>query len=122
MDAAVAGLIGAAIGAVAGMAGTLITNYLQAKQEHAKWIRDKRVEAYSNAIRYLVRALNKRSSLSIEGGTFTSVMGKDVIKEWFDELSEILVWLTRISHKAKKNGVNKLRECNYHKASSGLIK
>jgi len=30
--------------------------------------------------------------------------------------------LSRISHKAKKNGVNKLRECNYHKASSGLIK
>ena len=36
MDATVAGLIGAAIGAVAGIAGTLITNYLQAKQEPCK--------------------------------------------------------------------------------------
>jgi hypothetical protein len=36
MDAAIAGLIGAAIGAVAGMAGTLIAAYLQAKQEHTR--------------------------------------------------------------------------------------
>jgi hypothetical protein len=28
--------------------------------------------------------------------------------------------LTRISHKQKKDGVNKLRECNYHKTFSGL--
>ena len=74
MDAAVAGLIGAAIGAIAGMTGTLITAYLQAKQEHMKWMRDKRVEAYSNTIRYLVRALNKRSILTFEGGTPTNVM------------------------------------------------
>jgi hypothetical protein len=103
MDAAIAGLIGAAIGAVAGMAGTLITTYLQAKQEHARWIRDKRVEAYSNTIMYLIRALNKRSSLSIDGGTLTSVIGKDVIKEWFDDLSEILVWLSAVSIYCSKN-------------------
>ena len=29
--------------------------------------------------------------------------------------------LTRISHKGIKSGVNKLRECNYDKASSRLI-
>jgi predicted transcriptional regulator len=103
MDAAIAGLIGAAIGAVAGMAGTLVTTYLQAKQEHAKWIRDKRVEAYSNTIRYLVRALNKRSRFAIEGGTFTSVMGEDVMKEWFDDLSEILAWLSAVSIYCSKN-------------------
>jgi gas vesicle protein len=97
MDAAVAGLIGAAIGAIAGMTGTLITAYFQAKQEHRKWMRDKRVEAYSNTIRYLVRALNKRSILTFEGGTLTSVIGKDVIKEWFDDLSEVLVWLSAVS-------------------------
>ena len=108
MDAAIAGLIGAAIGAVAGMAGTLITTYLQARQEHAKWIRDKRVEAYSNTIRYLIRALNKRSSLSLEGGTVTSVMGKDVIKEWFDDLSEILVWLSAASIYCSKNQQSKI--------------
>jgi hypothetical protein len=108
MDAAIAGLIGAAIGAVAGMAGTLITTYLQARQEHAKWIRDERVEAYSNTIRYLIRALNKRSSLSLEGGTVTSVMGKDVIKEWFDDLSEILVWLSAASIYCSKNQQSKI--------------
>lgn len=46
MDSAVAGLIGAGIGASAGIAGTLITTYLQAKQERLKWLRDKRVESY----------------------------------------------------------------------------
>jgi hypothetical protein len=110
MDAAIAGLIGAAIGAVAGMAGTLITTYLQAKQEHAKWIRDKRVEAYSNTIRYLVRALNKRSSLAIKGDTFTSVMGEDVTKEWFDDLSEILVWLSAVSIYCSKNQQSKIAD------------
>jgi hypothetical protein len=108
MDAAIAGLVGAAIGAVAGMAGTLITSYLQAKQEHTKWIRDKRVEAYSNTIRYLVRALNKRSSLSLESGAIISVMGKDVIKEWFDDLSEILVWLSAVSIYCSKSQQSKI--------------
>lgn len=103
MDSGVAGLIGADIGAVAGIAGTLITNHLQAKQERLKWLRDKRVEAYSNTIRYLTRALNKRSSISIETGTLVTIMGQDVIKEWFDDLSEALVWLSSLSIYCSEN-------------------
>jgi hypothetical protein len=97
MDSGVAGLIGAGTGALAGIAGTLITNHLQARQERLKWLRDRRVESYSNAIRYLTRTLNKRSSLSIENGSVITVMGKDVVKEWFDDLSEALVWLSSLS-------------------------
>lgn len=108
MDAAIAGLIGAAIGAVAGMAGTLITTYIQARQEHTKWIRDKRVEAYSSTIRYLIKALNKRSNLSLKGGTAMSAMGEDVIKEWFDDLSEILVWLSAVSMYCSKSQQSKI--------------
>ncbi len=103
MDSAVAGLIGAGIGAVAGIAGTLITTYLQAKQERLKWLRDKRVESYSNTIRYLTRALNKRSSISIESGTLVTIMGQDVVKEWFDDLSEALVWLSSLSIYCSEN-------------------
>jgi hypothetical protein len=103
MDSAVAGLIGAGIGAVAGIAGTLITTYLQAKQERLKWLRDKRVESYSNTIRYLTRALNKRSSISIESGTLVTIMGQDVVKEWFDDLSESLVWLSSLSIYCSEN-------------------
>lgn len=103
MDSAVAGLIGAGIGAVAGIAGTLITTYLQAKQERLKWLRDKRIESYSNTIRYLTRALNKRSSISIESGTLVTIMGQDVVKEWFDDLSEALVWLSSLSIYCSEN-------------------
>ena len=103
MDSAVAGLIGAGIGASAGIAGTLISTYLQMKQERLKWLRDKRVESYSNTIRYLTRVLNKRSSISIESGNPVTVMGQDVIKEWFDDLSESLVWLASLSIYCSEN-------------------
>ncbi len=94
MDSGIAGLIGAGIGALAGIARTLITNHLQAKQERLKWLRDRHVESYSNSIRYLTRTLNKRSSLDAEG---RSVIGKEIVKEWFDDLSEALVWLSSLS-------------------------
>lgn len=97
MDAALAGLIGAGIGAFAGIVGTFVTNYLQASQEHKKWIRDKRVESYSNSIRYLLRVINKRSQISIEGGRLITIMGKDVQKEWFDDLNEAVAWLSSLS-------------------------
>jgi hypothetical protein len=97
MDSAVAGLIGAGIGAMAGVAGTLITNYSQAKQERLKWLRDKRVESYANTIKYLTRVLNKRSEISIENGFLVTVMGKDITKEWFDDLSEALAWFSSLS-------------------------
>ena len=103
MDSAVAGLIGAGIGASAGIAGNLISTYLQTKQERLKWLRDRRVKSYSNTIRYLTRALNKRSSISIESSTPVTIMGQDVIKEWFDDLSESLVWLSSLSIYCSKN-------------------
>lgn len=103
MDSAVAGLIGAVIGASAGKTGTLISTYIQTKQERLEWLRDKRVESYSNTIRYLTRALNKRSIISIESGTPMTVMGQDIIKEWFDDLSESLVWLSSLSIYCSEN-------------------
>lgn len=103
MDSAVAGLIGAVIGASAGITGTLISTYIQTKQERLEWLRDKRVESYSNTIRYLTRALNKRSIISIESGTPMTVMGQDITKEWFDDLSESLVWLSSLSIYCSEN-------------------
>lgn len=69
----------------------MITHSLQSKIYREKWVRDKRVEAYSNTIRYLVRVLNKRSMITSEGQT---VLGKDAMREWFDEISEVRAWLT----------------------------
>jgi hypothetical protein len=65
----------------------------------------------------LVRALNKQSSLSIEGGTLTSAMGKDEIKEWFDELSEILVWLSSVSMDFSKSQQSKIGRGKYYCSS-----
>ena len=100
MDSAVAGLIGAAIGALAGLLGSVFTTYFQTTQEHQKWLRDKRVESYSNTIRYLTRLLNKRSAIMAEGGAY---IGEEIIKEWFDDLSEALVWLSSLSIYCSKN-------------------
>jgi hypothetical protein len=65
MDAAIAGLIGAFIGALAGIVGAFVTQYLQARTAARNWLRDKRVEAYSNALRYLLRTQNIRSQLQM---------------------------------------------------------
>lgn len=93
MDAALAGLIGAGIGALAGIAGAMLTYVLQTRLEREKWLRDRRVEVYTNAIRYLIRISNKRSILTAEGVT---VLGQDAMKEWFDEISEARSWLTSL--------------------------
>jgi hypothetical protein len=93
MDAATAGLLGAVIGAVAGVGGSLITHGLQARLARENWLRDKRVETYTNAVRYLIRVSNKRSSITASGQT---VLGKDAIKEWFDDISEVRSWMTSL--------------------------
>jgi hypothetical protein len=37
-------------------------------------------------------------------------MGEDVIKEWFDDLSEILVWLSAVSIYCSKNQQSKIAD------------
>jgi hypothetical protein len=93
MDSAVAGLFGAGIGALAGIAGAVMTHSLQTRLERQKWLRDRRVEAYTSAIRFLIRISNKRSQITAEGVT---VLGQDVMKEWFDDISEARSWLTSL--------------------------
>jgi hypothetical protein len=94
MDSTVAGLIGAAIGALAAIASALATSMLQERQERKKWQRDKKQEAYANSLRYILRALNKRSKIDMEQG---AILGEDGIKEWFDDISEVQIWLTTLS-------------------------
>jgi hypothetical protein len=94
MDSTVAGLIGAAIGALAAIASAFVTSTLQARQEHRTWLRDRKQEAYANSVRYILRVLNKRSKVTAEGMTF---LGQDVMKEWFDDMSEAEIWLTALS-------------------------
>jgi hypothetical protein len=94
MSAAVAGLVGALIGAAAGLAGAWLTSLLADRRERAKWILEARVDAYKAAIRHLYRAAYRMTEVSTEHGPL--VRDED-ISEWFDDVTESLyqvVWLT----------------------------
>ena len=69
MNPAISALIGAAIGATAGILGVLLTNILQTRNQHKTWIRDKKTEAYTNTLQHLFRLANKRSRLLADGKT-----------------------------------------------------
>ncbi|MDB4893204.1 MAG: hypothetical protein JWL61_5059 [Gemmatimonadetes bacterium] len=90
MDSTIAGLIGAGLGSVAGLSGTVLAHSLQRRQERATWLRNKQLEAYSSTLRYVLRLLHKRSSITSSG---QAVLGQEAIKEWFDDLAEIHSWL-----------------------------
>jgi len=90
MDATVAGLVGAGLGSAAGLSGTVLAHMLQRRQERATWLRNKQLESYSSTLRYVLRLLHKRSSISASG---QAVLGQDSVKEWFDDLAEIHSWL-----------------------------
>lgn len=94
MDPAVAGLIGAGIGAIAGMAGTLIAHSLQLKSEQNKWLLSKREEAYSNSLRYLLKSLNQRSKITADG---TAILAQSEMPDWFRYLSEAQSWITALT-------------------------
>lgn len=114
MDSTAAGLIGAAIGALAAIISAFVASTLQARQEHHKWLRDRKQEAYANSVKYIVRVCNKRSIITADGLT---VVGQDAQKEWFDDMSEALTWMTNLSiycssgQRAKiKEALDRIRE------------
>jgi hypothetical protein len=91
MDSEIAGLVGAGIGAVAGMSGTLLAQALQSRREHRKWVLTKKEEAYSNALRHLLKSLNTRSYLTADG---IAILGINEMPNWFSDLSEAQSWIT----------------------------
>ena len=53
MDSTTASLIGVGVGALAGIGGSLLTNWLLLWREREQWLRDKLQEIYSNTIYFL---------------------------------------------------------------------
>ena len=105
MNTAVIGLLGALIGAAAGLAGTWLTSSLQAHRDQAKWLLETRVAAYSKAIRHLYRAGYRMTKVSEESGP---IIAEEDIKEWFDDVTEALyqvVWLTVVCGKSQFSAV-----------------
>ncbi len=94
MDSSTASLIGAFIGALAGVSGAVVTQMLNTKKEQKQWCRLKKDESYSNTLRYCMKARNKRSKINAKVGP---ILGEDAVKEWFDEINEASVWLTNLS-------------------------
>lgn len=94
MTHAVIGLVGALIGATAGLVAAWLTSSLQGRRDEAKWLLEDRVGAYKGAIRHLYRASYRMTKISAEYGP---IIGKEDHKEWFDDVTEALyqvVWLT----------------------------
>jgi hypothetical protein len=94
VSTAVIGLLGALIGASAGLIGAWLTSSLQGRRDQAKWLLETRVAAYGKAIRHLYRASYRMTTVSAESGP---IIAEEDIKEWFDDVTEALyqvVWLT----------------------------
>jgi hypothetical protein len=120
MDSALAGLLGAVIGAGAGLAAAWLTSSLQARREKARWLLETRVKAYGSAIRHLYRAGYRMSKLSPEGVAF---IGEAEVKEWFDDVTEALyqvVWLTIVCGDSQYATVQKA-QADLDRAVAGVV-
>jgi gas vesicle protein len=95
VSSAIAGLIGAAIGALAGVAGALISQPMQARATQERAFQSKKEEAYSSTLRYLLRVQNRRSGAAPEQG-FTYIT-KEWIKELFDDMVEAQSWASSLT-------------------------
>jgi len=99
VDSAIAGLIGASIGAIAGLLGSFLSNWLLIRREREqfireqeaerdRWLRDSLQEIYSNSINYLTIIVNKYAKLPED--VPSSI---EEIKEWAYDFSEAQKWL-----------------------------
>lgn len=104
MDAATAGLIGTAIGAVTGFAGTILTGqynlekerhqwHRTIEQERQKWQRDNIQEIYSNCLYYLARILMASEVMVDSFGQQVPIRKEEHHREFFSDYSEAQRWL-----------------------------
>lgn len=78
MDQTIAALLGALIGALAGLGASWLTTSRQERADRRKWLRDQRQQAYTNAL----KSLSKATVIPI--GTSTKE-----IESWFSGLAEV---------------------------------
>ena len=93
MSSAIAGLIGAGIGGLAGVAGAFIGQYMLARTTRQRALLGKKEEAYSGTLRYLRRVQNRRSGIAAR--TSRTFVGNT--KEWFDDLAEAQYWASTLT-------------------------
>jgi hypothetical protein len=95
VSSAIVGLIGAAIGALAGVGGAVISQRMQARATQQRTLESKKEEAYSSTLRYLLRVQNRRSGLSGESGM--PYIAKEGIKDFFDDMVDAQFWVSTLT-------------------------
>jgi hypothetical protein len=95
VDAALAGLLGAAVGAVSGLGGSWLSARLGQNQEQVSWRRAKTEEAYTQCIHALLLMVNMRSRLGAGGGM--PYLSEDDIPKWLANIVEARYWLTAVT-------------------------
>ncbi|MEO0841679.1 MAG: hypothetical protein AAF063_22580 [Cyanobacteria bacterium J06643_5] len=96
MDATVAGLIGAAIGAVAGFTGTVLTVVFQFRLEERKWLRN-REDLALKELRVAIAELTKTMSSAMHSMTWLTwtayeelgVIDKEIISSYDVEMHKL---------------------------------
>lgn len=93
MDAALAGLLGASVGAVSGVGGSVLTARLGQVQERATWRRTKTEESYTQCLRALYTVLDLRSALTAEG---TAYLSQEDQPKYFAAIIDARYWLSLV--------------------------
>jgi len=101
LDAGIAGLYGAAIGAAGVIIGSVISNWFNIQKEKEQWIRDKDAklndwqrdkleDIYGNCINSLSK-LFRRSEITAEVG---AIIKKEHVRDLFDDYTDAQKWLS----------------------------
>lgn len=84
-------LAGTLLGSAAAILGAALNERRQARHEQGRWRRDQLGNAYEQALRYLLRAANRRSAVDPALGA--GVLNTEHHRDWFDDLAEAQTWL-----------------------------
>jgi hypothetical protein len=95
VDAALAGLLGTAVGAVAGLGGSYLTSKLGRAADTQSWRRTKTEEAYTNCIRAILQVLDMRSEFFREkDGKLLAVLSSEDQPKYFAAVIDMRYWLS----------------------------
>src|SRR5215203_802226 len=97
VSSAIAGLIGAAIGALAGVAGAFISQRMQARATQKRTLQSKREEAYSNTLRNLLKVQNTRDEWSSKDGVWIGHITAEGIMSVYPDMIEAQFWASALT-------------------------
>ena len=110
MDAALAGLLGTAVGAVTGLGGSFLTSERSRSAERQTWRRTKVEESYTQCIRSLLQVLDMRSELQVGAdGRVTAVLSLEDQPKYLAAMVDARFWLSVVLMYASAESRDELR-------------